>query len=447
VGGGRWEGGVSKVAKSLVGAGAGLLLVVGIAICAGSGMAVSGSAPQAAGLLNPGFEDPYYASGACTECSVADGWNVWYTTNWDGEPFIAPPRAEDEDSLYLEGEKAQLVHSDSNRNFDACLYQQVSGLSAGDLISFTVSAKVISSLAPWHWQTRAGIDPYGGTDPRDIQFELHPEYWDPYTAGSGQWQELSVFTRAVSETATLYACAHPVYPVNGQFMVYWDQAAFYSATPTHTYLPLVTRGLYVQPPGMLQNPDLEFDCGVYEGYQSWSEIMKVLVAPYWQPFWNYVPYANEFKIPEYGYPDRAYRIRSGEVSQQYGLSGGGCFEAGIYQVITGTIPGATYEFELWGLGWSSAAGGDDLYSDVQEGLNFKVGIDPTGGSSYDSSHIVWSELYDPYDAWHRFSATVTVPPGSDGQISVWAYSHPAACWIRFNQVFWDTGSLRVVSLP
>jgi hypothetical protein len=439
--------GVSKAAKALVGVGAGLLLVVGIILCAGRGTVASGSAPQATVPLNLGFEGEYVAWEGETDRMIAPGWNLWYTTDWPDEGYIAPPKAKGVTSPRLEGDVAQLVHSDNSLNFDACLYQQVDGLSAGDFVSFTVSAKVISSLAPQHWQTRVGIDPYGGTDPRDIQFELYPEYWDPYTAGSGQWQELSVFTHAVSETATLYACAHPVYPVDGQFLVYWDQAAFYSATPTYTYLPLVTRNLYEEASGELQNPDLEFDWGAYEGYQSWSDIMKVLVAPYWQPWWNYVPYDNALKIPEYGYPDRAYRIHTGEISQQYGLSGGGCFEAGIYQVITGTIPGATYEFELWGLGWSSASGGSDFYSDVQEGLNFRVGIDPTGGSSYDSSQIVWSELYDPYDTWHRFTVTATVPPASDGQISVWAYTHPAACWARFNQIFWDTGSLRLVSLP
>jgi hypothetical protein len=60
---------------------------------------------------------------------------------------------------------------------------------------------------------------------------------------------------------------------------------------------------------------------------------------------------------------------------------------------------------------------------------------------------VWSELYDPYDAWHHFTVTATVPIAGDGQISVWAYAHPAAYWIQFNQVFWDTGSLRVIGAP
>jgi hypothetical protein len=427
--------------------GAGLLVVAGILICAERGTMVSGLAPQAGAPANLGFEGEYVAWEGATDRMIAPGWSLWYTTDWQGEEWIDLPRAEDEDSLRLEGDKAQLVRSDFYNTFDACLYQQVNGLSAGDFVRFSVWARVDSSLGSGDWQTRVGIDPYGGTDPRDIQFELHPEYWDPYTIGSEQWQELSVFTHAVSETATLYACAHPRWAVDDYFRVYWDQASFYSATPTYTYLPLVTRKYFAVTPGTLQNPDLELNWGIYEGYQSWLDVTKVLVAPYWQPFWNYVPDTVQFKIPEYGYPDRAYRVHTGQVSQQYGLSGGGGFEAGIYQVITGTTPGATYEFELWGLGWSSAGSGSDLYSDVQEGLNFRVGIDPTGGESYTSTDIVWSEPYDPYDVWHRFAVTATVPISGDGRISVWAYAHPAAWWIRFNQIFWDTGSLRLVTTP
>jgi hypothetical protein len=438
--------------RVLVGIGAGLALVAGILICAGRGTVASGPAPQGVGLLNPGVEDPYASSGTCAECSVADGWSLWYTTDWSNESrWIDVPRAQGVTSPRLEGDKAQLVFSDGYKTFDACLYQQITGLSAGDFVRFSAWAKVISSLDPWHWQTRVGIDPYGGTDPRDIQFELYPEYWDPYTIGSEQWQELSVFTRAVSETATLYACAHPVYPVDPQFMVYWDQASFYSATPTYRYLPLVQRQIFAPEPGTLQNPDLELDWGELEGYQPYPGYENtVRTAPYWLPFWNddYNPATGENKQPEYGYPrDAPHRVHTGEAAQQYGLSGWGGFEAGIYQVITGTTPGATYEFALWGLGWSSTVSWPEDDSNVRKGLNFRVGIDPTGGESYGSADIVWSELYDPYDAWHHFTVTATVPIAGDGQISVWAYAHPAAYWIQFNQVFWDTGSLRVIGAP
>ena len=73
-----------------------------------------------------------------------------------------------------------------------------------------------------------------------------------------------------------------------------------------------------------------------------------------------------------------------------------------------------------------------------------VGIDPYGGQSYTSTNIIWSDPYDPYDAWHQFEITATV---QSDQISVWAYTHPSAYWIRYNQVFWDSASLAVVAGP
>jgi hypothetical protein len=443
---------VSKAVKALVGAGVGLLLVVGITFYGGRGSAVSGSAPQASMPLNLGFEGDYVAWEGDTERMVAPGWSLWSTTNWPDESGqIALPRAEDEDSSCLEGDKAQLVRSDYYKTFDACLYQQIDGLSVGDFVRFSVSAKVISSLGAWDWQTRVGIDPHGGTDPRDIQFELYPQYWDPYAAGSEQWQELSVLTHALSETVTLYACAHPRWAVDEHFSVYWDQASLYSATPTYAYLPVVQRQIFVPRPGTLQNADLELNWGALEGYQPYPGYENTIsTAPYWLPFWNddYNPATGENKQPEYGRPrDAPHRIHTGEAAQQYGLSGWGGFEGGVYQVITGAIPGATYEFSMWGLGWSSTDPWPEDYSNVREGLNFKVGIDPTGGESYTSADVVWSELYDPYDAWHRFVVTATVPSETDGRISVWAYAHPAAYWIQFNQVFWDTGSLSVVGTP
>ncbi len=443
---------MGRVTKALVRIFGALLVVGAVLVCGGLGRTVSGSEPLSGTPLNLGFEGDYVAWEGAAVRMVAPDWSLWYTTDWPDEiAQITLPRAEDEDGLYLQGVKSQLVRSDYYRTFDACLYQQIDGLSPDDFVRFSVWARVDSSLGPWDWQTRVGIDPNGGTDPRDIQFELYPEYWDPYTIGPDQWQELSVLTRAASDTVTLYACAHPRWAVDDHFKVYWDQAEFYSATPTYAYVPLIQRRAFFPEPGTLQNPDLELNWGTLEGYQPYPGYENTIrTAPYWLPFWNddYNVATGENKQPEYGYPRGApHRIRTGEVAQQYGLSGWGGFEAGIYQVITGAIPGATYEFEMWGLGWSSTTASPEDYSNVREGLNFKVGIDPTGGESYTSPDIVWSEPHDPYDAWHRFSVTATVPISGDGQISVWAYAHPAAYWIQFNQVFWDTGSLRLVSSP
>jgi len=70
-----------------------------------------------------------------------------------------------------------------------------------------------------------------------------------------------------------------------------------------------------------------------------------------------------------------------------------------------------------------------------------VGVDPYGGESYTSAHIIWSDVHDPYDEWHRFEVTATAVYT---QVSVWAYAHPAVCTLGWNQMFWDDADLEVI---
>lgn len=398
---------------------------------------------QTTGAQNVGFEGDYVAWEGSDERKLAPGWSLWYKTDWpDEKDTLDLPRANDVSSPVLEGSKAQHIFWKDWTNFDGCLYQQVSGLTVGHYIRFTAWAKVETDLGVHEMQTRIGIDPAGGTDPLDIQYELHPGYWDAYTIGNGQWQELSIALKATSETATVYACAHPRWPM--RFDVYWDQAAFLETPEKLAYLPSVSRKHFTPPPpGTLWNPGLERNWGELEGYQlPLPGYTNVYIAPYWMPWWNdnFNPDTGEFRQPEYNYADRDYRVHSGEVSQQYGLSAWGGFEAGIYQVVQGVAPGDAIEFKIRGLGWSSDTGTDERFSDIQEGLNFRVGIDPYGGEAWDSEQIVWSDHYDPYDEWHHFEITATA---QSDKISVWAYAYPTAYWVKMNQVFWDDASLKV----
>jgi hypothetical protein len=205
------------------------------------------------------------------------------------------------------------------------------------------------------------------------------------------------------------------------------------------------------PNGELYNPGLEVAFCRKDSYQlPIPGYDNVFVAPYWMPFWNddYDGQAGINAQPEYNYTDRSYRVHSGQVAQQYGKSANqDVFEAGIYQVVTGTFNMSdTVDFTIWGLGWSSTWENKDneFYSDVQDGLRFKVGIDPSGGESFTSTHIIWSEFFDPYDEWHQFSISTTLPTTST-RISVWAYANPVHSWASFNQVFWDSANLSVTS--
>ena len=57
---------------------------------------------------------------------------------------------------------------------------------------------------------------------------------------------------------------------------------------------------------------------------------------------------------------------------------------------------------------------------------------------------IWTRLRTGEFAEAGFVVTATV---QSEQVSVWAYAHPSAYWIRFNQVFWDDASLTTIDQP
>ena len=395
------------------------------------------SAVQIASAQNLGFEGTYVAWEGSVDRMIAPSWKLTYTLRWGSEAHLDLPRASDASSPRLEGDKSQHLWQEW-KNFDACLYQQI-GVTVGHYVRFSAWAKVDADdqLPTDQYRTRVGIDPNGGTNPfDDIEYWTHRANWDDYTDEGGQWQQLWLSIKAISDTVTVYACAHPSTAYR-RFDVWWDAAEFEVVPEQLFYVPLVLRERWnPPPPGTLYNPDLELEWGEYEGYQ--LLYTDTHVAPYWNFF-------RDNGWAEYNAADRDYRVHHGAVSQQYGESGWGSFEAGIYQVITGTVVSDTVQFTIWGVGWSSNLdGSNDRYSDVRDGLNFRIGIDPYGGESYTAPEIIWSDYYDPYDVWHQFEVTATV---QSDRISVWAYAHPAAYWARFNQVFWDDAALTVIDVP
>lgn len=401
-------------------------------------------------LDNAGFEGPYVE--LAPELSIAPEWSLWYD---DAAQYYAPPKAGPESALTHEGGTSQHVHNkDEHTGYDACLYQQVTGITVGHYIRFTAWANVADAHSwldsPDKRGVRLGIDPSGGTDPRDTNPYDYPAYWDTHDAAEGQWQELAVVMKATSPTATAYLCAHPSLP--RRLDVYWDDASFAANPERLVYMPILARHACNMPPGTLYNPGLERDYCTLFGYQTpISGYDNVRIAPYWTPFWSEEPdpdSGQNYRQPECNYVEAQYypyRVHSGEVAQQCGLSGGGGFEAGLYQVITGTQVSDTIHFSMWGLGWTQ----DYLFRDPDynerisdyadpDGLRFRVGIDPYGGTSYTSTDIVWSEFYDPYDQWHRFEVTATV---AYTRVSVWAYANPHRWWLKWNQTWWDTASM------
>lgn len=406
---------------------------------------------QDAMLVNGGFEGTYELWEGSVDRKIAPGWSLWYQV--EGSTYPAP-KAEDRSDPRREGDKSQFMFGrDKWSGYYGCLYQQVGGLIEDNFIRFSAWAKVDPALeldSPEKWRTMVGIDPDGGTNPQDINHYENPELWDIYTDRS-QWQHLSVVMRATSPTATVYACAHP--SLARRLDVWWDDASFVMTEGSLVYAPVVAKDFFHLPVSTLANPDLEEDWGILRGYQQpIPGFDNVKVAPYWYPFWNddYNPQDNTNKQPEYGPTDRSYRVRSGSVAQQFGLSGGGTFEAGIYQVVSVQVS-QTLQFSIWGLGWtqywpSPGDPYDEGNSDYTDpgGLRFRVGIDPYGGESYTTTNIIWSDYYDPYDAWHPFEVSATA---LSDKISVWAYAHPDNPILGWNQTFWDEAGLTVVDQP
>jgi hypothetical protein len=411
-------------------------------------------AAQDNALANGGFEGDYQPWKGVEVRRIAPSWNLWYLP---GEPEgqRAPPHAEPvEGGGNARSGKAQGVYSDGDRNFDACLYQQIDGITPGYRLKLTAWAKV--EAHDWlheldKMQTRIGIDPAGGTDPRDINWYTHPAHWASYT-NVEEWQQLHVEINATAPAATIYLCTHP--SLARWIRVYWDDAEFTVSPEQSIYMPLVSHPPCWPERKTLGNPDLEEEyCGI-TGYQVHPGYPNITVAPWWTAYWNddYNPDTSENRQPEYGPTDRSYRVRSGRVSQQVGISGGGAFEAGVYQVVYGFYPGDVVRFTMWGLGWNQhwsendGNGFDERVSDHQEegGLRFQIGIDPLGKTNYASQRIVWSEPFDPYDEWHKFEV---VAAAQSYQVSVWLKAHPSAYWLRWNESFWDDGKLEVVQLP
>jgi len=431
------------------------LLVTAIAIWAFPPAYVKGQAsPAGTEFLNGAFEGEYQPWEGAETRRIAPSWSLWYVDSWPGENSIAPPHASDtQDSQHVRSGKAQGLHTDGPyQNFAACLYQQITDLTPGHVLSFSAWAKVEADQdlrTADNMQTWLGIDFNGSTDPRDINYYTHPNNWSTYT-NYGEWQQLSVEWYTTSSTATLYLCAHPKYPL--EFHVYWDDASFTATPGSLVYLPVLRRDPCQIERRTLGNPDMEESFCEIEGYQPYPGYENIFVAPWWTPFWNhdFDPSTGENRQPEFGPTDRSYRLYSGAVSQQIGISGGGAFEAGVYQIVQGTFPGEVMRFRMWGQGWNqywpNVNSVDERVSDYQEkdGLRFRIGIDPYGGEDYTSPNIVWSEMQDPYDAWHQFEVIATAQAY---QVSVWLYAHPSQWQMRWNESFWDGGEFEILAKP
>lgn len=229
-----------------------LVSIVMALILSVTGNAVA--APSADGpnlLQNPGFEDPYakqccqtdlskyYPNTPIAEVQVAWGWNAWWLQP-DQDP--QHPGAGGNPSWHRPEWRnancgsvcANRVHSgnDAQKYFtfwsvhDAGMYQQVSGVTPGALLRFSVYMQAWSTNSNYgpsdHSQTmgmRVGIDPFGGTD----AFSPNIIWSDPFDTYDA-WGLYSIEATAGSGTVTVFTRSTPHYG-NQHNDIYVDDAS------------------------------------------------------------------------------------------------------------------------------------------------------------------------------------------------------------------------------
>lgn len=168
---------------------------------------------------------------------------------------------------------------------------------------------------------------------------------------------------------------------------------------------------------------------------------RARLAEGWHPFWRdnprpepWINIQPEYKPAESW--DTPPRIHSGERGQQY-FSFYSSHEAGMYQQIT-AVPGGQYCYSAWGHAWSANTSTPDHLSTDDHGfLDQKIGIDPTGGTDWQSPNIIWGDARMQYDEFGLFR--VEAEAISD-TITVFMHSRPQ--WaVKHNDVYWDDAFL------
>ncbi|MHB1357688.1 MAG: hypothetical protein ACYCZF_17090 [Anaerolineae bacterium] len=235
-----------------------LVLIAAVVLCLVMVFAIPVLADGPNLLQNPSFERPYVPMAIKENCRIAAPWVPYY---YEGAPYetaqgyrLAP---EYKAAFYWEapgnrvrsGELSQ-QYFHSYGNFEGGIYQQVSGVRAGQLLRFEIYALVWScdnqskgncgnstSGDPSPMHLRIGIDPTGGTDAKSANIIWSAEQ-DAYDA----WTLLQVEAVAAKSSVTVFVYSYPDYRSQDN-NVYLDDASLVAAsarlTPEVAPAPIV----------------------------------------------------------------------------------------------------------------------------------------------------------------------------------------------------------------
>lgn len=162
---------------------------------------------------------------------------------------------------------------------------------------------------------------------------------------------------------------------------------------------------------------------------------EITVANGWHPWWQEGPGQEDGynRRPEYKGEDAARfgrrRVREGNWAQKM-FTTFSTHHAGFLQQIN--VPAnSTVTLKAWGQAWSSEKDNPD----VSQGGHYEmsVGIDPTGGTDFNSSNIIWSPRSALLDQWVQLSVQAKAKGGT-----VTLYLRGDAEWrLKHNDVHFD----------
>ncbi|GJM41060.1 MAG: hypothetical protein DHS20C20_13420 [Ardenticatenaceae bacterium] len=202
---------------------------------------------------------------------------------------------------------------------------------------------------------------------------------------------------------------------------------------------------------LIANPSFEGDYPVYimpaPGHpdcQTWFDDQpnqfceRVKLADDWHPYWLDTPRTENWMNiqPEYvpSLPhEQPPRVRSGDKAQHY-FSFWSTHEGGMMQQVS-VVENGRYCFSSWGHAWSSRETLSGWLSDPNDHgeLFQRVGIDPTGGTDWQSPNVVWGEMRMQYDEFGLFSVDAVAQADT---ITVFLWSR-ANIPVKHNDVYWD----------
>ena len=204
-----------------------------------------------------------------------------------------------------------------------------------------------------------------------------------------------------------------------------------TATLCLTFLVWATAGLTVHAQcagNIALNPNME------DGFSE-RGAGEVKAANGWIPYWQDGPGQGDGfnKRPEYQPEDAARfgrrRVHEGNWAQKW-MTTFATHHGGMYQQVN-VPPGSTVRFSAWAQAWSSSK--DDPSYSVDGAYAMSIGIDPTGGTDFNSGNVVWSGKQWSLDQWVQLGVETVAKAGT-----VTLYLRGDAEWrVKHNDAYFD----------